>query len=56
MEIPSFTSQYLHINQIQNEGVDSDLFPLRRGKIKMGVLVKNHTTPSFILPRQGEGN
>src|SRR5919108_1337850 len=33
---------------------DSDLFPLRRGKIKMGVLKQNLRSPLPCLPRQGK--
>jgi hypothetical protein len=32
------------------------LFPLRRGKIEMGVQVKLNSTPTFVLPRRGGGN
>ena len=32
----------------------SDLFPLRRGKIEMGVLEESKITPSFFLPVEGK--
>ena len=39
-----------------NARLQSDLFPLRRGKIEMGVLEESKITPSLVLPRRGEGN
>lgn len=54
MEIPFFTSQQLHVNQIQNERVDSDFFRLDGGRLRWGCCSKIKITLPLSFPVKGK--